>query len=294
MLQNIFAIVLAAGKSTRFVGPESKLLTPLCGKELILYPLELLEDLGINKCFVLGHKAAIIQKLILKKAKSPTSFAFQLEQLGTGHAVACSKQEWRESQILILNGDMPLVSAELIKNLIAVHVQKNATVSFVAFKATDPGCYGRVIVDNNHSSKLQCAYSPHCVRDNIKNKYCPTQSPLEKKLLGQRDDSLCCESRKKFNNPIEIIEFKDCTDTQKTINFVNAGIYLFDRTFLETQINNLNSQNAAREFYLTDLVGIASTQTAKVIVSRAPEAEVLGINTLEDFAKVEKNLKQKN
>lgn len=290
MLQNIFAIVLAAGKSTRFVGPESKLLTPLCGKALILYPLKLLEDLGINKCFVLGHKAAIIQKLILKKATSPINFALQLEQLGTGHAVARSKQEWQGNQILILNGDMPLISPQLIKNLIAIHIQKNATVSLIAFEATDPGCYGRVIVDNNRSSESLCAYSPRCVRDDNDNEHYLTQPSAGEEPLGQRAEPLCCKSQKKSNNTIEIIEFKDCTDAQKSINLVNAGIYLIDRTFLETQISNLNSHNAAQEFYLTDLIGIASAQKAKVVVSRAPEAEVLGINTLEDFAAVEKIL----
>lgn len=238
-MQNIYAVVLAAGRSKRFLGPTSKLLTPLCGRPVLLYCLQLLESLNLPKSFVLGHEAEKVQTLIEQHAQQPASFDLQTEQLGTGHAVACSQQSWQGSQILVLNADMPLVTPELIDKLVTSHVSTRATASFVAFEATDPGSYGRVI---------------------------------------QSHDS------------VQIIEAKDCSDTEKQARLVNAGIYLFERKFLENYINKLENKNASREFYLTDLIGIASNQNLKINVIKAPEKILLGINTLEDFALVEKQL----
>ena len=150
-MSNVHAVVLAAGKSSRFIGPWSKLLTPLNGQEMVLYSLKLLEQLKLPKTFVLGHQHELIQPLLAKHSSLPELyFALQTLQLGTGHALACSRDSWTKPNILVLNGDMPLLQAKLVQQLIAKHNQTQAVVSFVTFNASNPINYGRVFVNHNN------------------------------------------------------------------------------------------------------------------------------------------------
>jgi bifunctional UDP-N-acetylglucosamine pyrophosphorylase/glucosamine-1-phosphate N-acetyltransferase len=90
---------------------------------------------------------------------------------------------------------------------------------------------------------------------------------------------------------IKIVEEKDCDVTQKQICKINAGIYLFKRTFLEQYVGVLSAQNAASELYLTDLVGKASSLGEVVSSVFAPFDEVQGVNTVEEFWIVEQTMR---
>ena len=140
------AIVLAAGKSTRFAMGSSKLAFPLCGQEMVLYPISLLESLALPTIVVTGYQKESITKLIQASNPKSVTFIEQVEQRGTGHAVICTQAAWQADHILILNGDMPLVTSELIQQLINEHCQTQATVSFVTAECLEyPNGYGRVI-----------------------------------------------------------------------------------------------------------------------------------------------------
>jgi bifunctional UDP-N-acetylglucosamine pyrophosphorylase/glucosamine-1-phosphate N-acetyltransferase len=240
LLQDIYTVVLAAGRSSRFLGPDSKLLTKLAGQELVLYPLQLLEALKLPKNFVLGHAAERIKPLLESRAKFPINFAYQLQQLGTGDALACSQENWQGKHILVLNADMPLLSTALLENLATAHTAASATITFGAFCTKTPNSYGRVV-----------------------------QSVQQ----------------------IKIVESKDCNEAEKQINLVNAGVYLFERNFLEENIHKLDANNMAQEFYLTDLIGLGSAHGQKIQLIEASETEALGINTLQDFAVAETALR---
>ncbi|KKQ48732.1 MAG: Bifunctional protein GlmU [candidate division TM6 bacterium GW2011_GWF2_38_10] len=143
---SIRAIVLAAGKSSRFKTKKSKLLFNICGRTMILYPLKALDALGIPMTAVLGHQADEIEAEVACVGIKDIAFVLQDEPRGTGHAVACSQSTWGDvDDILILNGDMPLVSTELLQYIIQEHRSKNATVTFLTAMMMDPKNYGRVI-----------------------------------------------------------------------------------------------------------------------------------------------------
>lgn len=148
---SIQAIVLAAGKSKRLNSGKSKLLEKICGQEMVLYPLELFKELGISPIVVLGHEHEKIEPIINSKNYSEISFVHQAEQLGTGHAVMCALHHLQADDILIINGDMPLVTPNLINQLIEKHRTTQAAISFVTAHNSDPslGSYGRVIQDND-------------------------------------------------------------------------------------------------------------------------------------------------
>jgi len=152
MFMNTRAIVLAAGKSTRFKTKRSKLLYYICGRTMILYPLKELEALNIPVTLVLGHQAEEVWAEVEKAKVSNVNFVVQEKQLGTGHAVECTKDHWDKKNILILNGDMPLVSKELFEMLHQEHEQSGAAVSFLTTMVFNPKGYGRVIgEDGNYS-----------------------------------------------------------------------------------------------------------------------------------------------
>jgi bifunctional UDP-N-acetylglucosamine pyrophosphorylase / glucosamine-1-phosphate N-acetyltransferase len=139
------AVVLAAGKASRFKTKKSKLLFNICGRSMIMYPLKALEALNIPATVVLGHQAEMIRQEIQQQSKQNIQFILQTEQKGTGDAVACSRETWKEDNILILYGDTPLITPSLIAELIDTHHTNKATVSFCTTFVIDPHGYGRVL-----------------------------------------------------------------------------------------------------------------------------------------------------
>ncbi|MGE0009247.1 MAG: bifunctional UDP-N-acetylglucosamine diphosphorylase/glucosamine-1-phosphate N-acetyltransferase GlmU [Candidatus Babeliales bacterium] len=144
-------VVLAAGKSTRFKTEKSKLVTKICGQEMILYCTKLLESLEIPTTLVVGYQREQVEQVVKYAHGDTVNFALQAPQKGTGHAVQCSKEFWHKDHVLILNGDGPLVTRDIIENLAKVHQESDAAISFVTAHNPDPSVvgYGRVITTGN-------------------------------------------------------------------------------------------------------------------------------------------------
>lgn len=142
------AVVLAAGKSTRFKTKKSKLLFNICGRSMILYPVKALEALDIPQTIILGSQAEHIKEEIVNAHIKNVTFVEQLEQKGTGHAVICSADTWDQENILIMSGDTPLVTSEHLRRLIFRHHEANAVVTFVTTMVMDPTGYGRIIEED--------------------------------------------------------------------------------------------------------------------------------------------------
>lgn len=146
MLYNLHAIILAAGKATRFNTGNTKVIEKICGQPMILYPTRLLASLNIGITVVVGHQKKTVQKIITKMHDDTLDFVVQEEQLGTGHALLCAQKQFKKDNILIMNADCPLVDEALIKNLYTKHIESNAVFSFVSAHHTDPHSrYGRII-----------------------------------------------------------------------------------------------------------------------------------------------------
>jgi len=235
--KNIQAVVLAAGQAKRFKTGRTKLLEPLCGREMVLYGTKLLEELGIETTLVVGHQKNEVIETVKKHHHDTVNFVHQEKLLGTGDAVCCTKKLWNKKNILILNGDMPLVTKEIIEQLYTQHKTNNATISFVtAHLDYTHHSYGRVV---------------------------------------QKDGIT------------QIVEAKDFTEDPHDHLWINAGIYLMDRKFLEQNSHLIDNSNASQEFYLTDLVGMASKQGHTVVTVPAPYDRVRGVNTLEELWRAE-------
>jgi len=236
MISNIRAVLLAAGKSSRFKTKETKLIHTICGQPMVLYPTKVLESLNIPITFVLGYQADAVKFVISSANIKNVTFVIQKEAIGTGNAVVCSKDTWDKDLILILYGDTPLLTKELIQRMIKRHNEKKATITFLTTYMLNPIGYGRV---------------------------------------------------KKENGTLKIIEEKDCEGKDREINQVNTGMYLIDRKFLTENIHKIKKSKIAGEFYLTDLIEIASEQNLTIYNKSVPYDLVRGVNSLEELWAVE-------
>ena len=97
----------------------------------------------------------------------------------------------------------------------------------------------------------------------------------------------------KNNEEIKIVEEKDCSDDERAINEINSGIYCFKTEFLIENIDNLNTQNAQGEFYLTDLIGIANNQKQDIVIVQVDEDSIKGINSMSQLNEVEGIMQKK-
>jgi len=94
--------------------------------------------------------------------------------------------------------------------------------------------------------------------------------------------------RDKNNSIVAIIEEKDATEDQKLITEINSGIYYVDAKILFSLLDEVKSNNAQNEFYLTDIITHGISKQLKVVANtQAPFTEILGVNTKEQLQDIE-------
>ncbi len=252
-MENFAAIVLAAGKGTRMKSDTPKVLHRVCGRPMLYYPLRVLSSLGAKKVVtVVGHGADEVKSALGKDkaAGMPvTDFHLQKPQLGTGHAVGegLKKLKGFKGDVLILSGDVPLITKETISALVKMHRRKSPrpALSLVSIILDDPFGYGRII----------------------------------------RDDS---------GGVTSIVEHKDLEALKRSINEVNAGIYVASADFLRSAIRRLKTDNKQGEYYLTDLVSIAVKRGEQVAaLTHLEPGEVMGVNNRVELAAVNSRMRRK-
>ncbi len=139
------AIILAAGKGTRMKSDLPKVLHKIGDKALAEYVIDAVKDAGIDKiCLVIGYQADRVKENIHRDVV----YAYQEEQLGTGHAVMCAGDFLSEAEdMLVLCGDTPLVTGDTIKALIDYHRKEGNYVTVLSAIMEDPTGYGRIVRD---------------------------------------------------------------------------------------------------------------------------------------------------
>ncbi|HEY7220035.1 MAG TPA: bifunctional UDP-N-acetylglucosamine diphosphorylase/glucosamine-1-phosphate N-acetyltransferase GlmU [Candidatus Binatia bacterium] len=91
-----------------------------------------------------------------------------------------------------------------------------------------------------------------------------------------------------------IIEEKDATEAQRRITEVNAGIYVVNAPFLFTALRGVKNDNQQREYYLPDIVSVGTAQGRTIETVRVEDSrEIMGINSREELAFMEKNLRER-
>ena len=145
-MEQLKAVILAAGKGTRMKSDLPKVVHTIEGKCLVDYAIDAAMGAGAEDiCLVLGYKYEVVHEMIEHKN---VKFVLQEQQLGTGHAVLCAKDFLGdEGQTMILFGDTPLITADTLKRLRDYHVKQKNTVTVLSAMIDDPTGYGRIIRD---------------------------------------------------------------------------------------------------------------------------------------------------
>lgn len=145
-MENLKAIILAAGEGTRMKSKKPKVLHEIMNKSMVEYVIDTAKDSGAEAvCVVVGHLAEQVQAAIQRE---DVSFALQTERKGTGHAVKMAGDFIEDDKdMLILYGDTPLITGETLKGVIEEHRAKENAVTVVSAMVDDPTGYGRIIRD---------------------------------------------------------------------------------------------------------------------------------------------------
>jgi len=147
--------ILAAGKGTRMVSNLPKVLHRVSGETLLNRIINTSKKLNPDKIFVvIGHKSDLVKESLLKD--NNVEIVLQEPQLGTGHAVQVLSKELNDfkGNLLILNGDVPLIRAKSLKELLKLHSSRDADVSIVTTEKEKPFGYGRVFKKDNFIEKI--------------------------------------------------------------------------------------------------------------------------------------------
>ncbi|HTZ40574.1 MAG TPA: NTP transferase domain-containing protein [Syntrophales bacterium] len=142
-------LILAAGKGTRMKSELVKVLHPVDGRPMLDYVLNLAGHLGSGRIVVIiGHQSDLVEERYKNRG---LVFVYQREQLGTGHAVLQAKDAFAgyRGTILILCGDVPLLQASTMNNLMDRHHDSGAAITVLTTLLEDPFGYGRIIKDKD-------------------------------------------------------------------------------------------------------------------------------------------------
>ena len=224
--------ILAAGKGTRMESALPKVLHKLSGKTLLERVINSCSELIPDEIFVIvGHKGEQVQNSISKNKK--IKFIFQDPQLGTGHAiqVLCRKVKKHEGNLLVLNGDVPLIKSNTLKKLINLNDSRNADVSLITTKKKNPHGYGRVFLKENFIERI--VEEKDCSDQERKNQlinagiYCFRWQVLTKVINGLKSNNnqneiYITDSVSKLKNSI-ILEVEDDGELQGINNRIELS-----------------------------------------------------------------------
>ena len=239
---NIHTIILAAGAGSRMKSNQAKVLQRIGGMSMLQRVLQTTRKLNSKSTVVLGHdKEGVLRHL--QDIEGNISTVIQANQLGTADAVKSAMHNTTSDEtILVLYGDVPLVSEKSLQELID---KSENGFSILTTHLDDPFGYGRVITDTN-------------------------------------------------NFATAIVEEKDASDDEKLINEIFTGILCINQKLLAAGLQEVTNNNAAKEFYLTDLVKIIYAKGIKIIPIRANNDEVRGANSKSELESLESILRNMN
>jgi bifunctional UDP-N-acetylglucosamine pyrophosphorylase / glucosamine-1-phosphate N-acetyltransferase len=154
-MPDLHVVIMAAGKGTRMKSSRPKVLHRLGGLPLIEYVLRTAEPLGASSTvLVVGHMAEDVRAALASRTN--LQFAPQEPQLGTAHAVMQAEPflARKTGIVVLLSGDVPLLSTETLRRMIAVHVERGAAATLLTAVLDDPFGYGRVIRSGGNLQRI--------------------------------------------------------------------------------------------------------------------------------------------
>lgn len=149
------AIILAAGQGTRMKSPLPKVLHPVAGQPMIFRIISQCLNAGFDEArVVLGHGSELVQSVVAPLAKQVANqltiqLHHQKEQKGTADAVKSADVNSIDGEVVILNGDHPLINTQDLKSFISDFRELKLDVAVVTVQLENPGEFGRIVKSGN-------------------------------------------------------------------------------------------------------------------------------------------------
>src|SRR6476469_466720 len=145
-MTDLHIVVLAAGKVTRMKSALPKVLHQACGLPLIEHVLRSADGLQpASAVVVVGHEAELVRERLASRAH--VTVVVQQPQLGTGHALLQAEGPLKglRGTVVMLSGDVPLLTGETIDRLVTTHRSAGAAATVLTAAVSDPTGYGRIV-----------------------------------------------------------------------------------------------------------------------------------------------------
>ncbi len=152
-MKKLAGIVLAAGLGTRMKSKKPKVFHEVAGKPMIECIIDQLRLLDMEKIVIIVGSKDAISNL---KDDPRITYVIQKEKKGTAHAVRQAEKVLKnfKGDIVILNGDVPLITAETLKNLVSQHRNSYAVLSILTAVVDNPTGYGRIVRKNGEIIRI--------------------------------------------------------------------------------------------------------------------------------------------
>jgi bifunctional UDP-N-acetylglucosamine pyrophosphorylase/glucosamine-1-phosphate N-acetyltransferase len=239
MTSQIAAIILAAGKGTRMKSDTHKVLHPIAGRPMLLHLIDSVGALEPARTIVVvGAGREQVERAVHPHGAETVH---QAEQLGTGHAVRVAEEALAgfDGDVLILYGDVPLVTAATMRRMIErLHASDDPAAVVLGFRPADPGAYGRVIADAD-------------------------------------------------GRIAKMVEHKDASDEERAETLCNSGLMAVRARDLFALLARVTNDNNSGEYYLPDVVMLATADGRASAVIETSAEEVAGVNSRGELAALE-------
>jgi len=235
----VAAIILAAGKGTRMNSGLHKVLHPIAGRPMLLHLLASVGELQPQR--TVAVVGALGEQVDAAIGGSGAVVVRQEPQLGTAHAVQQAEAALSgfDGDVLILYGDVPLVSAATMRRMLAALRDGAPAAVVLGFRLANAGAYGRIIAD--------------------------------------ADGTIA-----------KMVEYKDACEAERAVTLCNSGLMAVRSADLWPLLARVSNDNAAREYYLPDIVMIARADGRPSRVVETGAAEVSGVNSRAELAELER------
>ena len=224
-------MILAAGQGKRMANTLPKVMHNVLGKPMITRCLNALFGAGIERAIVVISRAQHQLQEFLSAHQVPhgcyLEMAFQDAPQGTAHAVAQGLAERTlptGGHLVVAFGDTPLISSATYQSYLKYHFDRGSDATILAFSASDPYGYGRVLTNEN-------------------------------------------------NEFVAIREEKDCTPHERGVTLVNSGLLIAKNEIFSHFLPLIRNENAASEYYLTDLPMLVKNSGGRVGVFQGTSPE---------------------
>jgi bifunctional UDP-N-acetylglucosamine pyrophosphorylase / glucosamine-1-phosphate N-acetyltransferase len=140
MAKDLAAVVMAGGLGTRMKSATPKHLHPLLGRRMVDWVVQAAQAAGVERVVVVASPDTA-------GAYDDVEVAVQHTPLGTGDAVRCAREALADfaGDVLVLNGDVPALTADLVRALVDTHRSEGAAGTVLAFEPDDTRSYGRIV-----------------------------------------------------------------------------------------------------------------------------------------------------